>query len=107
MEPCQRDKDFEQIRLAMTDMVTELRKVMSELRETLLEDREHRMRIEHLEKGQDVLFKRSREHGDELRELCSWQDRVDGGLKVIVAIPVICSLISTLAALYAAFGRMP
>ncbi len=91
----------------MTDMVTELRKVMSELRETLLEDREHRMRIEHLEKGQDVLFKRSREHGDELRELCSWQDRVDGGLKVIVAIPVICSLISTLAALYAAFGRMP
>lgn len=104
LEPCRQEEAIREIRNAVTDMVIELRKVMQEMRETMVEDREHKTRIQHLEKGQDVLFKKTREHTEELRDLTSWQDRMDGSIKVVVAIPVLCTVVSTLAALWATFG---
>jgi hypothetical protein len=107
VQPCTQEETIKEIKTSISDLVTELRGVMNEMRATLVEDREHRTRIQHLEKSQDVVFKRLRQIEDErmtstdraVAQLKEWQDRIQGGLKVIVAIPVVCSIISAVAAL--------
>ena len=107
MQPCTQEETIREIKTSITDLVTELRGVMHEMRSTLVEDREHRTRIQHLEKSQDVVFKRLRQIEDErmastdraIAHLKEWQDRIHGGLKVIIGIPVVCSIISAVAAL--------
>jgi uncharacterized coiled-coil protein SlyX len=116
--PCEQEKSITEIRGLVGEvqrsqlitnenlarMTDKLEDIFNELRGILVEDREHRTRIEHIEKANDILFGRMRKLEDETipslfkitTRLEQWQSRVDGQFSTLRVVPVACTIITVL-----------
>lgn len=104
-QPCEQEPQIKEIKGSMAALVAEFRGVATDIRDILLEDREHAIKIQQVEKNVDVLFTSQRTMKTDISGLRDWRNRLDGALKVFLAIPVACSLISVLVTCYLAFFK--
>jgi len=85
-------------------LAAEMRDMTTKLTAHMLDNREHGVRIKHVEEGQTIVFTRVREIEDKrLPALEAWQNRMRGAL---ITFPAVCTGISALAAITAIYIAM-
>lgn len=99
-QPCEQEQNIKEIKGLLGGLTKEFRGLLSEMREVFVEDREHKIRIQNLEKGQEVIFEKLRLIDKKIDPIVTWKDRMDGGFNAVKFIPIACVLITTLIALY-------
>lgn len=106
--PCEQEQNITEIKGMIHGLTKEFRAMLGEMRSVFVEDREHKIKIETLEKGQEIIFNKLREINVEraacVREkidpVVEWKNRIDGSLSALKVIPIVCVIITTLMALY-------
>lgn len=106
--PCEQEENIRELKLLITDLTREFRGLLGEMREAFIEDREHKIKIENLEKGQEIIFEKLRLAREERRvcienkidPMVTWKDKMDGSLSAIKVVPIVCVIITTLIALF-------
>ena len=106
--PCEQENNIQEIKALVHGLTTEFRLLLGEMREAFIEDREHKIKIQNLEKGQEIIFEKIRIAGAERKKcieqkidpLVKWRDNLDGSLSTLKAIPIACVVITTLMAVY-------
>ncbi len=100
-QPCTQEGAIDDIKGLMKDLTVEMKDFVKEMKEISLEDREHRVKIEQIEKDNNILFKRVRRLEDEvIPPIIGWKNKMDGGLKVAIFIPSILSGISIIVTIW-------
>jgi hypothetical protein len=102
------DRSSQRIEESISSLVKQQERFILKLESVLIEDREHKVRIEKLEKNEDILFNLIRGVGEEHKEcvekklnpLITWRADLDGKLSALKAIPIACVIITTLIAVY-------
>ena len=82
--------------------------MLHEMREVFVVDAQHKIKIEGLEKAQDVIFEKIRlldaENEKSRREkidpLIDWKNQMQGSMVVFKVIPIACVIITTIVGLY-------
>lgn len=90
-------------RLCQTNaaLAVEMRDMTTKLTAHMLDNREHGVRIKHIEEGQAIVFGRVRHIEDKkIPDLEAWQNRMRGAL---IVFPAVCTGISALAAITAIY----
>jgi hypothetical protein len=98
--PCEQEQNIKEIKGLLGGLTAEFRGLLSEMREVFVEDREHKIRIQNLEKGQEVIFEKLREISRNDKALFEWKNKLDGTFNAVKVIPIVCVIITTIMALY-------
>ncbi len=123
--PCTQEGAIEDIKGLVGALTKEMRSFVNEMRDIAIEDREHRIKIQQVEKETDLLFTRLRRLEDDVipsinslvttldkwqstadglltaaynkaSSVEKWKNKVDGGFKVVLIIPSILSAVSVI-----------
>jgi hypothetical protein len=110
-QPCEQAENIAQLQILITDLTKEFRGLLSEMRQAFVEDREHKIRIQNLEKNAEIIFEKLRLTDVEREKLMEqkieplvvWKENLDGRLSALKIIPIICLIITTLVAAFTYF----
>lgn len=105
--PCEQEKNITDIKAMLHGLTSEFRGLLGEMREVFVEDREHKIKIQALEKAQDVLFDKVRKMDEErsiymkekIEPMVEWKNKVEGSISAFRTIPIACVIITTILAI--------
>ena len=106
--PCEQEQNITEIKEMVGGLTKEFRGLLQEMRTIFVEDREHKIKIEQLEKGQEILYNKLRNLTtareicvrDKIDPLVEWKNRMDGSLSALKVVPIVCVIITTLMAVF-------
>lgn len=91
------------------ELVVELRAVVGELKDVLLDGRESKTKLTICERNIDTIFTMVRQQQqmmeeckrEEISPLKDWQNKMEGAIKLLGGIPIVTSILSFIIALFA------
>jgi hypothetical protein len=103
------DRIIVRVETSVEQLVAEFREVAKDLRASLLDSREQRIRQEQQDKAINTLFSMVRDEKDsrstESQAFRTWKDNMEGRISTLKAIPIICVILTTLIALGNYFNK--
>lgn len=106
--PCEQEENISELKSMLQELTREFRGLLGEMRQAFIEDREHKIKIEALERGQVVIFDKLRTASieratcisEKIDPVIEWKNKMDGSLSALKVIPIACVVITTLIAIY-------
>lgn len=97
---CFHEDDFKRLESMLVNVFGKMDKFIDELNVTIREDTRREERMNSLEKDVNRSFEEIRILRKDLKTISDWRQRFEGGIKVMLAIPVVCTIITTCIAIY-------
>lgn len=97
---CIHEDDFRRLEGLVTKVFDKMDKFLEDIHGVVVSDTARQSKITQLERDVDRAFSEIREVATKACELGDWRQRFEGGVKVMLAIPVLCTVITTGVAIY-------
>lgn len=99
-EDCLHEEDFRRLEVLVTKVFEKMDSFLSDMHGVMVKEAVRDEKILQLDKALDNAHRSIREVKEKLQTLGDWRQRFEGGIKVMLAIPVACSLLTTAIAVY-------
>jgi len=99
-QACLHEDDFKRLELLVTKVFARMDSFLAEMHGSMVADAVREEKIARLEKDLCNLGSSLRKSKDEVKVLSDWRQRFEGGVHVMLAIPVLCTLVTTGIAIY-------
>jgi hypothetical protein len=97
---CFHEDDFLRFESLVSKVFNKMDTFIGELHTILVADAVRQQKMDQLDRDVNRAFGDIRTHDINISTLRDWQTKFDGSLRVVLAIPIICTLITTGVALY-------
>lgn len=101
---CVHEDDFRRLESLVTRVFDKMDTFLDEIHTVMVADASRQEKILQNEKDIDRAFRDIREVTKTVASLVKWQQEFSGAIKVMFAIPVICTIITTIIAVYKLMG---
>jgi len=99
-EKCLRDEDFKRLDTLVTKVFEKMDRFMDGLHRSDMNDSVNSGKIVVLERDVQNAYNVVKQLKADFKEVSDWRQRFEGGIKVMLAIPVLCTIITTGFAIY-------
>lgn len=97
---CFHEDDFARLEKLVTKVFERMDTFLEEIHTVVVADVKRQGKIVQIERDLDRAFLDLRSVITEVKVISDWRQRFEGGIKVMLAIPVLCTIVTTCVALY-------
>jgi hypothetical protein len=97
---CFHEDDFVRMEKLVTKVFGRMDTFIEEIHTVIVTDTVRQGKIAQLERDLDRAFTDLRSLGADLKILWDWRQRFEGGVRVMLAIPVVCTIVTALISIY-------
>jgi len=114
-DDCMHEEDFKRLEGLVERVFSRMDVFLAEMRELMISEARRQEQMSNMDKeimhlrvdmtkDIDALGSKIRTVGERLQTLSDWRQRFEGGIKVMMAIPVFCTVVTTGVAIYKMMG---
>lgn len=103
-ESCIHEDDFRRLESLVTKVFDKMDKFLEDIHGVVVNDTARQSKVDQMARDIDRAFHDIRKVVEKIGELSDWRQRFEGGVKVMLAIPILCTVITTGVALYKMMG---
>lgn len=97
---CFHEEDFNRLEKLVTKVFERMDSFLEEIHAIVIADTERQGKMNQLERDLDRAFSDLRSVTYDVKVMSEWRQRFEGGVKILLAVPVGCTVITTCIALY-------
>lgn len=97
---CIHDDDFARLESLISKVFGKMDEFIDEMHAIIVSDATRQARVDQHDRDIDRAFDEIRAIASDVKAIDKWKNRFDGGVKVMLAIPVLCAVITTTIAVY-------
>lgn len=101
---CLHEDDFKRLESLVTEVFRKMDLFLSEMHSAMVSDAVRAEKLAQFERDIDRAFNDMRAISREIKVLSDWRQRFEGGIKVMLAIPVLCTVLTAGIAIYKMTG---
>ena len=99
-EGCLHEEDFKRLEGLVTKVFEKMDAFLTEMHAAMVADAVRSEKMNQLERDLNNISGSLRGAKDDIKALGYWRQRFEGGVKVMLAIPILCTVITTAFAIY-------
>ena len=100
-DKCLHEDDFRRLEDLVTKVFSKMDSFLTEIHQVMVKEAVRDEKLATLERSLDQAYQSIRSLKADVKDLGNWRQRFEGGIKVMLAIPVFCTILTTAFAIHA------